>query len=298
MEPEQEHGKGKQLCYSQQAFTACLQRVVFSRNKFKENMSARRLFRFFRISILLTILVIVAGSTWLTKLRTTDWDSPLWVAIYPINADGSEATHRYIQTLGKSSFATIEQFFSDEAAGWEVPIRKPVSIQVAPAIDDLPPRAPNGQNILSIMWWSLKLRYWAFSRDTYNGPAAPDIKMFVVYHRPRREPLDHSVGLEKGLLGIANVFAGSAYSEKNNVIIAHEILHTVGATDKYDADTLPLFPDGYAEPDRDPRHPQRYAEIMGGRVPVSASRAIIPASLHRCVVGEKTAEEINWITPL
>ena len=40
-------------------------------------------------------------------------------------------------------------------------------------------------------------------------------------------------------------------TEENNVIVAHEILHTFGATDKYDpATTQPRYPDGYAEPGR------------------------------------------------
>ena len=258
-------------------------------------MSVRRVFRFLRISVLLTILIIVAVGTWLTKLRTTDWDSPLWVVIYPINSDKNPTTDHYIRGLDKTSFTTVEEFFTDEAKSWDVPISKPVTVQVAPPIGEPPPKAPNDANVLEIMFWSLKLRYWAFKMDSYNGPA-PDIKMFVVYHQPSLSPvLDHSVGLEKGLIGIANVFSGTAYAEKNNVIIAHEILHTVGASDKYKSDTLPVFPDGYAEPDRNPRYPQRYAEIMGGRIPISESTAIIPRNLHSCVVGEKTAEEINWI---
>ncbi|MEE8157441.1 MAG: hypothetical protein V3T51_04735, partial [Gammaproteobacteria bacterium] len=67
------------------------------------------------------------------------------------------------------------------------------------------------------------------------------------------------------------------------------------ATDKYDAETtLPGYPDGYADPERDPLHPQKQAELMGGRIPISISQADMPESLRQVVVGPATAREINW----
>jgi hypothetical protein len=82
----------------------------------------------------------------------------------------------------------------------------------------------------------------------------------------------------------------------NNVIIAHEFLHTLGATDKYNpADGMPNFPSGYAEPDRNPLYPQRYAEIMGGRIAESEVEAMIPKSLNYVTIGRTTAEEIRLL---
>ena len=43
-------------------------------------------------------------------------------------------------------------------------------------------------------------------------------------------------------------------------IVAHELCHPLGATDKYDG--VSVWPQGYVEPDREPRYPQRKAEIM------------------------------------
>jgi len=73
-------------------------------------------------------------------------------------------------------------------------------------------------------------------------------------------------------------------------------MHTFGASDKYDENSnLPIYPDGYAEPKRKPLHPQRAAEIMGGRIAISESKAQIPSALSATLVGEKTAEEIAWL---
>jgi hypothetical protein len=84
--------------------------------------------------------------------------------------------------------------------------------------------------------------------------------------------------------------------DKDNVIIAHELLHTVGATDKYNLSTgLPIFPEGYAEPDKEPLLPQEFAEIMGGRILVSDNSSEMPESLYQTLIGPVTAHEIKWI---
>jgi hypothetical protein len=59
---------------------------------------------------------------------------------------------------------------------------------------------------------------------------------------------------------------------------------------------LPDFPHGYAEPDREPLYPQRFAEIMGGRIAESELDAMIPRSLKYVVIGAKTAGEIRLLS--
>ena len=49
-----------------------------------------------------------------------------------------------------------------------------------------------------------------------------------------------------------------------------------------------------AEPKSEPLLPQRYAEIMGGRIPRSRSESDIPRSLDQTLIGPLTAHEINW----
>jgi hypothetical protein len=80
------------------------------------------------------------------------------------------------------------------------------------------------------------------------------------------------------------------------VILAHELLHTLNATDKYDlSTTLPVYPDGYAEPGKTPLYPQDFAELMGGRIPHSEASAEIPKNLKQTLIGDITAREIGWL---
>jgi hypothetical protein len=172
----------------------------------------------------------------------------------------------------------------------------PIDTYLAPQIAAKPPAPPFGRSAWEIMLWSLHLRYWAWRQDTHRGPR-PDVRLFVVYFDPaKNHTLSHSTGLQKGMLGIVNVFASADQEGSNAVVIAHELLHTFGATDKYDSETNgPSFPDGYAEPDARPLHPQRRAEIMAGRIPITETHSEIPRNLKRVVIGEKTAREINWV---
>ena len=61
-----------------------------------------------RITVLLVVLVIVAGTTWIDRARTTSWKAPLWVGIFPINGDGSAVSERYVSSLTTEDFAAIE----------------------------------------------------------------------------------------------------------------------------------------------------------------------------------------------
>lgn len=254
------------------------------------------LVRTLRIFVLLVILAAVAGEAWLVRLRTTDWDAPLWVAVYPINADGRQQTAAYIAGLDDAAFADIEAYFRQQAQQHGVRLQQPFVVRLAGAIEAVPPLPPQAEQPLRVMWWSLRLRFWAWRAA--DNPADPpaDIRMFVNYHDPGTTPrLRHSLGLQKGLIGVVNAYADRDYAGQNNVVIAHEMLHTLGATDKYDlATNQPLFPVGYAEPEREPRYPQRLAELMAGRIPVAPAAAQLPGGLRRTLIGALTAREINW----
>ena len=247
-----------------------------------------------RILILLYLLLMVAVAGWLARERTTAWERPLNVVVYAINGDGGAVSQGYIEALEGVDFADIEAFFGREARRYGLALKQPVRIAFAGALDSRPPAPPRADSTLSIMWWSLKLRYWAWRHDEYPYPQ--DIVIFVQYFDPAQNPvMADSLGLQKGLIGIVNAFASKAMQAQNNVIIAHEMLHTVGATDKYaPATNQPLYPIGYASPEQRPLFPQQQAEIMAGRIPISESQARQPEGLRQVILGEATALEINW----
>lgn len=253
------------------------------------------MFRALRISVLLLILFFVAVSTWLTSARSTDWNNSLWVKIYPINADTSPDSRRYIESLTVGSFQGIETFISREIQKYGHKLKRPVRLELGEEVQEQPPSPGSAPNTLQIMWWSLKMRWWASRVTAEQDKPPPDVRIFVRYHAPRNDfLLENSVGLQKGMVGVVNAFGARHLAGTNNVVIAHEFLHTLGATDKYDpVNGIPDFPDGLAEPDRQPRFPQRFAEVMGGRIAISAHDAVVPKSLKYVVIGDRTAQEIR-----
>lgn len=248
-----------------------------------------------RVLALLAILIAVATGTWLDRIQSTDWDGPLLVALYPVNADGSAAAAGEVRNARTANAELLTTFFAEEAAEYGVRVDRPLRFVLAPAVTELPPQLPGGAGAIEAMLWSLKLRWWNLSIDNPPGPT-PTIRLFLLYHDPALSPrVPHSAGLQKGLLGIAHLFAADHMAGSNQVVIAHELLHTLGATDKYDfGSNQPRFPDGYAEPDRMPRYPQAYAELMGGRIPASTSESRTPESLDQVLIGPATAAEIGW----
>ncbi|MFO7304710.1 MAG: hypothetical protein C0P74_004240 [Gammaproteobacteria bacterium] len=250
-----------------------------------------------RITVLLLILVFVALHTYFERVYSTDWDTPLRVAIYPINGDGSVVAERFIADLDPDDLHTLEAFFEREARRYELALERPVRMLLGRRIQALPPMLAEKSGALGTILWSLRMRVWAWRHGDRPHGFPPDVKLFVLFFDPAHSSkLPHSVGLQKGLLGIVYAFADHRMMGSNDVVIAHELLHTLGATDKYDPETnLPLHPHGYAEPGREPLYPQRDAELMGGRIPLSEHEAGIPESLERVRIGAKTAEEIGWV---
>ena len=251
-------------------------------------------FRRIRILILLGVLAGAWGLTWLEQTLVRGWSAPLDVAVIPINGDGSAAAAETIRSLQASDFADINAFVERETERYGVKLARAVNIELLPEIKAHPPAPPRDGSVLKIIFWSLKLRWWVYQQSNEWLPQLGKIKLYVLYHAPQDSvALEHSLGLQKGLIGVVHAFADSRQFSQNNIVIAHELLHTLGATDKYGPDGYPIYPGGYAEPSLPQSIPRHEAEIMAGRYLAANGENVMPPSLERCVIGAQTAHEIN-----
>lgn len=253
------------------------------------------MWRNIRVLILLLILLWAATHTWFERISSTGWKQPLWVGIFPVNADGSATAQAYIDGLQTREFADIEDFMAREAHRYGKELAEPVHIVLYPQVRQVPPQLDRGDGLIGTALWSLKLRWFAWREATVSR-APPRVRLFVLYHDPTTlKSVPDSHGMQKGLLGVVHAFALRPMAGSNSIVITHELLHTLGATDKYDPSTgAPLFPIGFADPNQQPLYPQDEAEIMAGRRAVSAQDAEMPAALNAVVVGPATAAEIRW----
>lgn len=253
-----------------------------------------------RVFILLIILATVIQQMFLDK-ADLDWKDNFYVVVYPINADADNAesatvVNTYINSLARGDFEPLAVYFAEEAARYNLGLRRPVEVLLGNVVHKVPAAPPKNSSLLSVVIWSLKFRLFAW-QNSPKVSVKPDIKLYLLYHHPKTNlVLSHSTALNKGRIGRVNLFGDAKYSKQNLVILAHELLHTLTATDKSDlSTTLPVFPEGFAEPDKQPLYPQEFAELMGGRVPINESHAEIPSSLAQTIIGHKTAREIGWL---
>ena len=255
------------------------------------------MFRYLRIAILLTVLLVVVGNKYLTENRLSSWQKPLWITIYPVLAESGEDIRRYAENLEADSFRNIGKFLQQQASAYGRVLETPVIMQVARPLTEIPPALPTENSGLNIALWSLKMRWWSWMNGSQDGLAPDDIKMYVLYQKGNaNKPLERSVGIKNGGYGVVNAVASRQQAAFNRILITHELLHIIGASDKYNLSTgQPFEPDGLANPDQSPLYPQKRAEIMGARIATSADRWRSPNSLKSCVIGAKTAAEINWL---
>jgi len=257
-------------------------------------------FKLMRVVLLLSVLFVILISTWMTEKRMSSWDRPILVTIYPIIADDTPGTRKFVDHLDVQAFEDINRFMSEQSEPYGFTVTPAFRFQVATPGDALPPSVPDQFEPVAIGWWSLKMRWWAWMRDLGDDLVSPDIQMFVLYHSLNgNQELGISVGMRKGRYGLVKAYALDSMNAHNLIVFTHEMLHVLGATDKYVlSNGEPIFPGGYADPDKRPLFPQQRAEIMGGRIPINSFSSKMPDSLDQCKIGRQTAEEIGFFAQL
>lgn len=253
-------------------------------------------FKSFRIIVLLGVLLSTAAVSLHQLVYSRNWTEALEVVIFPMNGDGEPKTDEYIQALSEGDFKQIDKWFEREAKRHNLLLETPVNVRLGPGIGNTPPEYPENTSALKNIVWGLKFRWWVFRNAPDVDSNLVQVRIFVAYHLgEENKPLQHSLGMQRGLLGLVHAFALPRQTSQNNIVIAHELLHTVGAIDKYEAGGTPVFPAGFANPQRTPLFPQRRAEIMAGTIPKSHDEAIMAESLRTVVINSYTAAEINWL---
>ncbi|MFT5136306.1 MAG: hypothetical protein ACI9XU_002040 [Arenicella sp.] len=171
-----------------------------------------------------------------------------------------------------------------------------LNIRLGEPIYNAPPVTPlPASSSLEIALWSLSLRWWAWQNqpsDYHNS----QIRLYVLYQAPHEGvSLAHSTGLRNGLMGLIYARVNGSNKKFDNVVVTPALLHIFGAVDKHDLfNGKPAYPDGYAQPDLMPVHPQNLAEIMGRSIPISENRHEVARRPKRTMIGPQTAQEIAW----
>lgn len=248
--------------------------------------------RTFRLLTLLAVAAAIAVFHFTRDTGPPDWERPLRVVIYPENADGSEQARKHIESMDSDRFRVVEDYMAEQAGRYDLALEKPFILKLGDPISGAP-AAPDYRSFWAYLQWGLRLRLWYWMFDDQGR--TPDIALIARFRQSKKPGGLHSLGVPEMNLAVANLVADAPDQGLNDVVLAHELLHTVGADDLYDPTTgLPKYPEGYADPGRAPLYPQPLAELMAGRVPVARQKARQAASLGETVIGSATAIDIGW----
>jgi hypothetical protein len=251
-----------------------------------------------RLALLASVLAIViayAITDVASRRARKAWDHTLAIAVVVIrNGAVDDAA---IEALRERAPA-LEDRLTSELHRYKPNAPKPFKLTVlGPAIGaPSAPEAP-GDGLLNLAAHAWDLHRWTSDVDSRVNLAARayDSRVYVTVQPPTsKKHMIEGTSEQGGRVGVVTVDLDGSTVDFAWSVIAHELFHTLDATDHYDSGGKAKIPEGLAEPDLSPRFPQRFVEIMTRGKPVSPSEEEVLDTLDELGVGPVTAREIGW----
>jgi hypothetical protein len=262
-----------------------------------------RRFFFVRVSVLLFILLVVvlyAVRDLRSRRARKDWDHTLDVAIVLVHVEGRAQVDDEATAALHARITGLEDRLEAEARRHGHAGPKPFRLKLfGPVIASMPPPSPASDGVMDLVRQALDSRAWCAAVDPRAGvvPDHWDTRIYVVARKPASETRSFVEGQSEqgGRIGMVDVELDASMADLTLFVTAHELMHTLGASDKYDVAGHAVIPAGLAEPERTPRYPQRFAEVMARNRPLSETNETLITSLDELAVGPATAREIGWL---
>lgn len=253
--------------------------------------------------IRLTILVALLAVTMLwavhdfhSRRARTQWERPVSVAIALVQLGPVDQTA--LNALS-ARFLALEARLAAEHHRYGGRLARPVTFTLFGPVsaDRAPPDDPDSE-LPSLARHAYDLWRWTHAID--EGSALPtrafDSRIYLVMSAPHERGTEWVEGSSElgGRVGVARVELDVSSVDLALFVTTHELFHTLGASDKYDARGRASVPSGLVEPERVPLYPQRYAEVMSRNLVVALDTERPPESIAELGVGIATAREIGW----
>jgi hypothetical protein len=245
----------------------------------------------------LAIVILYAWRDVTRRRERTQWKRTVDVALVVVR-DGVVDPSALSALKGQTR--ALEDALAAQSSRYLASSLRPFSFVAFGPVDlQTPIPAPPGDGVVSAAKYAWKLH--SFTADIDGRASVPsrgfDARIYLVVRTPSARGFVEGASELGGRVGIALAELDESTVDLALFVAAHELFHTLGATDRYGTDGRTLFPDGLAEPEKAPLFPQRYAELMARNRPIDAEREVPPESLGELSVGAKTAAEIGWAVP-
>lgn len=252
-----------------------------------------------RVALLLGVLVVVlvyAAHDVYTRRERNAWRRTLDVAFVVVSGPGVDGAavaelRRRIPDLADRLADELTRFRPDAPRPFAFTSYGPTPLAT--------PLPVPGDDLVGAARYAWDLHRFTSDIDARAGVATRgfDARLYLVLSPPTDRAVVEGMSQEGGRVGIARAELDDASVDIALFVAAHELFHTLGASDHYGPDGRALVPSGLAEPDRVPLYPQRFAEIMARDRPLSPTDEVRPESLAELAVGPSTAREIGWARP-
>lgn len=252
-----------------------------------------------RLAVLLGLLAATVLWAWhdvRSRKARNQWQRPLEVAVAFVQLGGVDRAA--LETL-RARFPALEARLGDEyhRHGGQLPHPVRFTLFGPVTVDRAPPDDPDA-SLLSLAQHAYAQWRWTHAVDVgSNLPAGGfDSRIYLLLRAPQDRSRSWVEGSSElgGRVGVARIELGASTVDLALFVVAHELFHTLGASDKYDANGLALTPEGLVEPERVPLFPQRYAEVMTRNLVLAPGVERPPDALSELGVGKVTASEIGW----
>jgi len=251
------------------------------------------------VALLLSVLVGVllwAAHDWWRRRERRAWTQPLRVALVLVEREPvPDAT----MTALTSRAFELERRLTQEFARHGGRSAAPFSLVVkGPIQSHTDPPHVTEEDVWGLLRHSYALWRWTRDLDERGGVEwrGYDARIYLVL-KPSRGELNFVEGESEdgGRIGIAQADIDDGMLDFALFVAAHELFHTLGASDKYDAAGRPIFPNGFAAPAQAPLYPQPGAELMARNLPLSPTAERPPETLEELWIGAQTAREVGWL---
>jgi hypothetical protein len=242
--------------------------------------------------------VLWAGADHYQRQARTAWHRSVNVALVlverePINPGTILLLNQRVRALQRRLASEYRRYGGRDFTPFSFEVTGPVKV------DQAPPQA-HGQGLLGLFTETYERWRWTRDIDARAGVerGAYDARIYLVM-KPAKGGLAFVEGESEygGRVGVAQADIDPEMIDFALIVAAHELMHTLGASDKYDAEGRAVFPGGFAEPERLPLYPQPGAEIMARNLPLAPSSERPPNTLDELFVGDATAREVGWRGP-
>lgn len=232
-----------------------------------------------------------------SRKRRNEWEATLNIAV--ILLDEAPVDEDALRALSDRA-AAAEDRLALEHARYQPGRPRPFHFELfGPAHVSQRPPELGGDSLTELLVHTWELRRYVHHVDAALGVDRGrfDSRVYTTLRPASSDAKTHVEGQSEtgGRVAQVRVELDASMVDLAWIVITHELLHTLGASDKYLPGGETRIPEGLADPDRSPRFPQDQVEVMARNRPLAADREVIPTTLAELGVGPLTAREIGWL---